>query len=95
MARMFHHFGWPLAMSVSVQITAKDAKDSMATSCATLCYPDAIGSRNIGETLRSVCGSVIVEIHQGFHDPGCGRPGIMKVSVEVLNHEEHKEHEER
>ena len=66
MARMFHHFGWPLAMSVSVEETAKDAKDSMATACATLCYPDAVRSRNTGETLRPLCGSIIVEMHQGF-----------------------------
>ena len=50
---------------MSVEITAKnakDAKDSMAiVFCTTLCYPDTVGSRNTGE----------------------------------LNHEEHKEHEER
>jgi len=31
---------------------AKDAKDSLATACVTLCYPDAIGSWNIGELRR-------------------------------------------
>ena len=39
---------------ISVEITAKDEKDSMATACATLCYPDAASSRNIDETLRSL-----------------------------------------
>ena len=65
---MIRGVGYPL-MRVSVEITAKVAKvakDSMATACATLCYPDATGYRNIGETLCPLCGSVIVEIHQGF-----------------------------
>ena len=40
---------------VSVEITAKDAKvakGSKATICAILCYPDAVGSWNIGELRR-------------------------------------------
>jgi len=66
-----------------VEITAKDAKDSMATTCATLFYPEAIGARNIGETVPFVCASAILEIHQGFHDSGCVRLGNMKVTSQI------------
>jgi len=54
---------------ISVEITAKDAKDAkdlIATACATLCDPDAVGARNTDETLHPLCSLIIVEIHLGF-----------------------------
>ena len=79
---------------MSVEITAKDAKDakdSIVTACATLCPPDAASFRDTGETLglplvllaflASFAVQSLWKYTRVFHDLGRGLP-LMRVSVQ-------------